>query len=165
MLFNWKSLVNYCCENSMLQVLDLITRASRKIGRERHLYHVLCTLNFQIKHVRIFSVFESNKNSKIRKYVIKTQIVWLMLEGLLTTEKLLVSMKINISQLNSNNITSLNDYWLVYVSPLCKVKELGQSWEVAFALQVNNHIESNQFAVYTYASFQQMLKKDRDQRK
>ena len=50
-----------------------------------------------------------------------------MLEGLLTTEKLLVSMKINISQLNSNNITSLNDYWLVYVSPLCKVKELGQS--------------------------------------
>ena len=54
----WKGPADCCCTNSMLEVSDLTTTGG-KIGCQRHLYHVLCTLDSQNKHVRAFLVYSS----------------------------------------------------------------------------------------------------------
>ena len=45
-----------CCTDSMLGVFSDLTTTGGKVRCQRHLYHVLCTLDFQIKHVRAFLV-------------------------------------------------------------------------------------------------------------
>ena len=53
----WKSPADCCCTNSMPKVSDLTTGAGGKIRCQRHLYHVLCTLDFQFKHVCAFLAY------------------------------------------------------------------------------------------------------------
>ena len=53
----WKSPADCCCTNSTIQVSDLTTRAGGKIRCQRHLYHVLCTLDFQFKLVCAFLAY------------------------------------------------------------------------------------------------------------
>ena len=56
----WKSPANCCCTNYVLQVSSPIIRADRKIGCQRHLCCLLCSLDSQMNMCAHFFVLQTN---------------------------------------------------------------------------------------------------------
>ena len=122
----WKSPANCCCTTCVLQVSDLTIRADGKIGCQRHLYCLLCSLDSQINmRAQFVSCFQSN-NFSIQTSCQKHE--WEMSKYHKATigfnetirnwheERYVTSFSrgIGIQFSTSNNTTSLNDHWLVY---------------------------------------------------